>query len=334
MAATVALYARPESSEDSSAPRRQLDGGVAPAADGRGRGQAVLSGPCCCAVPGCCSPRRRLPGGASNRQPAVGRPRRGRQCQDASHGVGRRSASSMRCPPIRVRLSSPSGVQPVRCPARPVSGHLGSSSGVRRPGRLVSTHPASDRVVSTCPASSPLVSAPSVRTRPSPPTSGGGVGDQMGAAGQPAPRERVEVPVAAAPSSGSVSGRGLDDRGRRYRSRALVGGVSAADPAWVRAVVAALARCPTRQARPACGAHVAGGCAVGTEQAAARGCRTGGVAAVLGWVRDHGGWLSRSLRSGWTGPAGPMGLPASGGAAAPARPRLVASHPGWLPAAL
>jgi hypothetical protein len=40
-------------------------------------------------------------------------------------------------PSSRVRLSSPSGVQPVRCPARPVSGHLGSSSGVRRPGSVV-----------------------------------------------------------------------------------------------------------------------------------------------------------------------------------------------------
>jgi hypothetical protein len=229
-------------------------------------------------------------------------------------------------------VSSPSGV---RCPARPVSGHLGSSSGVRRSGRLVSTHPASGRVVSTCPASSPLVSAPSVRTRPSPPTSGGGVGTRWvrrgnlphgnGSRSRWLPRRRAARSAAEAwMTAGDATEVARWSVGCRRRIR----------PAWVRAAVAALARCPTRQARPACGAHVAGGCAVGTERAAARGCRTAGVAAVLGWVRDHGGWLSWSRRSGWTGPAGPMGLPASGGAAAPARPRLVASAPGSLPAAL
>jgi hypothetical protein len=36
-------------------------------------------------------------------------------------------------------------------------------------------------------------------------------------------------------------------------------------PGWVRAAAAALARRATRQARPACGAPVAGGCAVGTR---------------------------------------------------------------------
>jgi hypothetical protein len=52
------------------------------------------------------------------------------KCQDACHGGCRRSASTIRCPSV------PSGVQPVRCPARPVS----SPSGVRRllSGPLVS----------------------------------------------------------------------------------------------------------------------------------------------------------------------------------------------------
>jgi hypothetical protein len=77
-----------------------------------------------------------------------------------------------RCPPCgvhsAVRLSGSGGpavqclaVWCPACPARPVS------------GRLVSTRPASSR----------LLSAPSVRTRPSRPTSGSGVGDQVEAAG-------------------------------------------------------------------------------------------------------------------------------------------------------
>jgi hypothetical protein len=243
--------------------------------------------------------------------------------------------------PVRVQhaVSTHSGpaVQPVRCPAS-------SPSGVRSPGFVVwgpavrpcGVHPSSVR-----PCGVHLSSVQPCGVRPvrpdasSPPTSGGGVGDQMGAAGQPAPRERVEVPVGAAPSSGSVSGRGLDDRGRRYRSRALVGGVSAADPAGLGEGGGGRA-CPLPDQAGQVGvrAHVAGGCAVSTEQAAARSCRTGGVAAVLGWVRDHGEWLSWSLRSGWTGLARPMGLPASGEAAAPARPRLVAGIPDSLPTAL
>jgi len=51
------------------------------------------------------------------------------------------------------------------------------------------------------------------------------------------------------------------------------------------------------------------------------------VAAPVAWlpswaVRDHGAWLSWRLRSGWTGPAGPMGLPAG----MDVRPRR---GPGW-----
>jgi hypothetical protein len=70
--------------------------------------------------PSGCSPRRRLPGGASSRSRAVGRRRRGRPCQQASHGVSRR------CPACGVH---PSGIG-VRDPAvRP--------SGVRSPGVVV-----------------------------------------------------------------------------------------------------------------------------------------------------------------------------------------------------
>jgi hypothetical protein len=64
-------------------------------------------------------------GGASSRPPAVRHRRPGRHCQDARHGVGRRSVSSIGVYPsgVAVRVSS----RPVS--SRPVSGHLGSSSG-------------------------------------------------------------------------------------------------------------------------------------------------------------------------------------------------------------
>jgi hypothetical protein len=105
---------------DSNAPRRQLDGGVAPAADGRGGDRARPGSACCCAVLVGWSPRRRLSGGASSRHP-VGRCRRGRHGQDACHDVGRWAASTMRCPPVRCRRPGPavqpSGGPAVRCPA-------------------------------------------------------------------------------------------------------------------------------------------------------------------------------------------------------------------------
>jgi hypothetical protein len=123
--------------------------------------------------------------------------------------------------------------------SRPVSDHLGSSSGVRRSGRLVSTQPASGRVVS--PNQRPAVwchlsgvqpsgvRPPSVRTRPSPPTSGG-VGDQMvrrgnlhhgnGSRSRWLPRRRAARSTAEAWMTRLT-----------YRGRTLVGGVSAADPA-------------------------------------------------------------------------------------------------------
>jgi hypothetical protein len=91
--------------------------------------------------PGGCSPRRGLPGGASSRYREVGRGRRGRPCQQASHGR-RASVSSRRCPPIRFRRPG-SGCPAVRCPV----------TWGRRPerpavGRLLSTRPASSRLLS------------------------------------------------------------------------------------------------------------------------------------------------------------------------------------------
>jgi hypothetical protein len=231
--------------------------------------------------------------------------------------------------------SSGSGCPAVRCAARPVSGHLGSSSGSGCPA--IWCPPVQRPAVWCPPIQRPALWCPpsSVRTRPSPPTSGGGVGDQMGAAGQPAPRERVEVPVATAPSSGSVNGRGLDDAGDATEvARWSVECRRRTRPGWVRAVAAARARCPARQARPA------------SERpwlAAARWARSrlqrevaapAAWLACWGWVGDHGAWLSWNLPPGWTGPGRADGLAGGNGRAAPARPRLAASIRGLLPTAL
>jgi hypothetical protein len=292
--------------------------------------------------PGCCSPRPRLPGGASCRHPAGGRRRRGRQCQDAGHGVGRRSASTMRCPPTRGRRPGSGS------PARPVS----SPSGVRSPGvvvrgpavRTAGVHPSSVQLsgvhpsVSTrrcppvrcppvgvqpvwCPAC--LVSAPSVRTRPSPPTSGGGVGDQAGAAGHPSPQEPVEVLVGCRAVERLGRRPSRPGGGRRCRGRALVSGESlAAWPGWVRRPRVPAAR-PGRPGRRA-----------ERRWLAARVAAPAGWLPLLGWVGDHAAWSSWSLPPGWTGPGrGRRGVPADR-RAAPTRPRPAAGAPGSLPAAL
>jgi hypothetical protein len=137
----LTLLSTPTFSEDSSAPRRQLDGGVAPAADGHGGGRARPGSPCCRAVLVGWSPRRRLPGGASSRHPAVGRCRRSRQGQDAGHGVvaGRVhhvvSTQWFRRPGPTVQPSGvrPSGVRPSG--VRP-SGVQPAAVRLRRSGRV------------------------------------------------------------------------------------------------------------------------------------------------------------------------------------------------------
>jgi hypothetical protein len=249
--------------------------------------------------PGCCSPRRRLPGGASSRYRKVGRHRRCRHCQQASHGVGRR------CPACGVH---PSGFG-VRDPAVQPSGVRSPGVVVQSPalGRLLSTHPASSR-----PLSSRLVSAPSVRTRPSPPTQALALGP--GRAG----RATVTTgtgggPVAAGPST-ARSTVGRPGRGRRCPRRVghweVAGGPG--PPGWVRAAAAALAH-SSDQAGPAGGAPVAGGCAVGTGAGCSARWRPRRVAGVLGWVGDHGGWSSPSLPPGWADPEGPLEVPAGMG---------------------
>jgi hypothetical protein len=157
---------------------------------------------------GCCSPRRRLPGGASSRHPAVGRRRRGRYCQDASHGIGRRLVSSMRCPPIRFRRPG-SGCPAVRCLV----------TWGRRPGHPSGVHPSGVR-----PGLSGRVrllppQAVAVRTRSRWP------GDRHH-------RNGSRFPVAAAPSSRSTA----EEAGTRAtlpRSRWSVGAGGGPGPGWV-----------------------------------------------------------------------------------------------------
>jgi hypothetical protein len=288
-------------------PRRQLDGGVSPAADRRG----------------CCSPRRRLPGGASSRHLAVRHRRPGRHCQDANHGVGRRAVSSIGCPPIWCRCPG-SGGPAVRYPARPVSGHLSSSPGVRRSGRLLSTRPVSSPLVSTRPASSRLVSAPSVRCVRLLPYRAAALGPgRCGGVPVTTGTGRVPVGCRAVERFGRRPSRPGRERccrlacwsaGRRWRTRAPIG--YGGD-----------------HARPACGAPVAGGGARAQGEAAARGGRTCRVAAVGAWMATTVSGGREACRPGGRARRAD-GRAGGDGRAAPARPRVAASAPGSLAAAL
>jgi hypothetical protein len=145
------------------------------------------------------------------RHPAVRHRRRSRHYQGASHGVGRRSASSRRRPPIRFRRPSP-GCPAVRCPAPPVSGHPGSSSGVRRPTVWCppsGVHPSGVHPVR------PNASgwSPTRRWR----------WGQADAARQPPPRERVEVPAGCRAVQRPGRQPSRPGRGRRRPGSRVVG---------------------------------------------------------------------------------------------------------------
>jgi hypothetical protein len=301
MTVTVSRYSRPQPFPRTAVRRRQLD--VSPAADRRG----------------CCSPRRRLPGGASSRHPAVRHRRPGRHGQDASHGIGRRAVSGIGCPPIWCRRPG-SGGPAVRYPARPVSGHLGSSSGcpaVRSPA----VHPSGVRPCGVHPASvQPAGVRPSVRMCLSPPIPGGGVG----------PRSVRRAPVNTGTGRVPVGCRAVERFGGRPsrpgRGRCCRLGCWSAGVGGARAPVGyGGGACPlSDHPRPACGAPVAGGGArhrmrLRREVAdLLRGCRRGWAATTVGGGRG-------SLPPGWAGPEGPRGLLAGMGV----RPQR---GPGWQPA--
>jgi hypothetical protein len=214
MTVTVSRYSRPQPfSEESSAPRRQLDGGIPPSADGRGGGQAhpgqrgaCPRRPCGCAVlvarPDDVCPEQRPAGIERSGVVAVvdtaSRPATG-SVAGVQHGVST----------IRFR-------RPVS--GRPVSGHPGSSSRASG-GRPSAVHPSSVQPSAVHPVRCPAVWClpPSVRTRPSP-------------------------PMLRRWRWGPRSGR--PGRGRRCRSRVgpwEVGG-GPGPPGWVRAAAAALVR--------------------------------------------------------------------------------------------
>ena len=141
----------------------------------------------------------------------------------------------MRCPPIRFRRPV-SSCPAVWCAARPVSSPVRCPvTWVRRPGSggpAVRCPPVQRPAVWCPPVQRPALRCPppSVRTRPSPPTSGGGVGDQMGRRGN----------LHHGNGSRSRGGRAVERLGQRaeaWMTRATLLGsrvgrwVSAADPA-------------------------------------------------------------------------------------------------------
>jgi hypothetical protein len=230
----------------------------------------------------------------------------------------RSPVSSMRCPPIRVRRPG-SGCPAVRCPVTWVV--------VQRVRRSAVCCPPVQRPAVCCPpvqrpaVCCPPVQCPAVWCLPRPsgrvrllPPQAGGVGDPgrggratmtTGTGGGPCGRRAVDGSTtveevgtrATLPTSGwSVGG--------RWRTRAA-GLVRAAAPRLT----------PERPGRPGRRAERPSRAAArwAREQAAARGGCIRRVAAVLGWVRDHGAWSSPSLTAGWAAPAGPLEVPAGMG---------------------
>jgi hypothetical protein len=242
--------------------------------------------------PGGYSPRRRLPGGASSRYRAVGRCRRGRPGQRASHGVGRR------CPAGGVQQAvstHPVPASGIRLSSRPVSGHLGSSS-TGSGGRLSAVHPSGVQPSAVHPCGvqpSGVCPRPSGRVRLL--TSGGGVGNPgrgpadvtTGTGGGPDGCRAVD---------GSTDGPGGRDAGDAA-AVAVASGRSVADPG-------PRVGCGPRRPRLPAERPSRAAARWAREQAAAPGGGTRRVAAVLGWVRDHGAWSSPSLTPGWTAPEG------------------------------
>jgi hypothetical protein len=246
----------PKSSKDSSAPRRQLDGGVVPAVDRGGGDRAVLE-----------SLLLRGPGwlvaqtAAARRSVQPAPSGRALSPVHVDHVV---STQRFRRPGPAVQPSSvrPPGVQRVQRPARPVS------------GRLVSTRPAA-----CCPP------RPSGRVHLVPP--------QAVALGTRSLRRATctigtgRVPVGCHVLERLARRPSRPGRGRRCRGRALVsGGRWRPGPGCGRAATAALDRWATRQAGPACGAP---------SLAAALWTRSGlqrEVAAAAAWLPSWAGWAT------------------------------------------
>jgi hypothetical protein len=186
---------------------------------------------------------------------------------------------------------------------RPVSG----PSGVRSPGFVV-RGPAFDRLVSTRPVSIRPVSTPSVRTRPAGPPPGGGGGDRPMRQGNPHHGNGSRSLRAAAPRRPAARSTAESARTRATPPGVARGrpGLSVVDPGRVGCGRRPRLTLPPRQARPACRAPVAGGCA----RAGRRPQREVAVPAAWlppsGWVGDHGAWWSWRPARRVDGPGGPM----------------------------
>jgi hypothetical protein len=198
--------------------------------------------------------------------------------------------------PVRVQHAvsthpvPPSGV---RRSGRPVSGRLVSSvSSVPArlvSGRLVSGRPVSTRPVSTRPVGQPAAvrPRPSGRVRLIPPRA-------VAVWTRSVRRATCTTGTGRCPGgrhawSGSVDGRAGPNAGDAAGvARWSVGVGGGPGPGWVRAA-AALDRWGTRQGWPACGALSLTAALWAREQAAARGGRSGRVAAALGlgWGRPR-----------------------------------------------
>jgi hypothetical protein len=164
-------------------PRRQLDGGVPPAADRRGGARSVHSSVVPSSFVLLSGPGVDRPDGVCRRSRQRGRRcRRGRHCQDAAVAsvTGVRHAVSTIRFVVRDRAVQPSGVRPVRCPA-------------------LCCPPVRCPAVCCPPPVGPIASVSSYLRRW---RWGPGRGDR-----QPSPQQLVEDPVAATPSGGWVAGR-------------------------------------------------------------------------------------------------------------------------------
>jgi hypothetical protein len=217
----------------------------------------------------------------------------------------RSPVSSLRCPPIRSRASG------IWLSGRPVSGHLGSSS--RGSGdRSAAVHPSGAQPSAVqLSAVHPCGVQPSgVRPRRSGrvrllPCSGVALGPGRGG--------RATVTTGTGEDPVAAGRRRLDDgRGGRDAGDAaevaLVRGRWLAGPGRRVGCGPRRPRLPAeRPGRPGRRSERPSRAAArwAREQAAARGGCIRRVAAVLGWVRDHGGWSSPSLTPGWAAPEGP-----------------------------
>jgi hypothetical protein len=198
--------------------------------------------------PGCCSRRRRLPGGASSRYRQVRRRRRGRPCQQPSPASVAGVQHAVSTHPV-----SASGI---RRSSRPVSGHLGSSSR-RSGGRPSAVHPSGVQPSGVCSVRPDASVSSHLRRWRWGPDRGGRATVTTG---------RVEAPVAAGPAMArsTVEEAGtratLPKSGGRWRARAA---------GWVRAAAAALAAerpgRPGRRAEPVAAALWARGAGCSTR---------------------------------------------------------------------